>query len=231
MLCAAYLGAAWWLSQPDLSPGPARSLLVSVALGYLLLVSVLLPGRAAALLNRERVQERWQELRLTSLEPAQIAVAKLLQAVFPAFWLLMAALPVLLMAAHAGRVTPDHFLLLLGVLTAAALTIATFALWAAVQFRGSSAALVVAYGVTGACCWGALAWHAPSYVRGENLWWYLSPAWHAALLCLAEPTASPLALPLLPEWAWFLLGSAGLTSLCFGLLTRRLGRVETGKGG
>jgi ABC-type Na+ efflux pump permease subunit len=229
-LLAGYAGSAWWLSQPDLAPGPARAFLLCVSLGYLLFVTLVLPGRAVAFMARERGQERWQELLLTSLEPSQIVAAKLVPAFYPAPWLLALALPVLGMAAHAGRVTPDRFLLLLLVLMATGLTVATFGLWAAVRFRNPRSAMAFAYLFTGACCWGTLAWYAPFYVRGENLWWYLSPAWHTALLCLAESTASPLALPLLPEWAWCLLGNLGLTALFFRLLTRRLAHVETGGG-
>jgi len=226
-LFALYGGSAWWLSQPDLAPWPARAFLLTVSLGYLLLISLILPGRAVAFMARERGQERWQELLLTSLEPSQIVAAKLLPAFYPAPWLLGLVLPVLLMAAHAGRVTPDRFLILLLILAATGLTIAAFGLWAAVRFRNPRSAMALAYLLTGASCWGTLAWYAPFYVRGENLWWYLSPAWHAALLSLAASTSSPLALPLLPEWSWFLLGNLGLTGLFFWLLTRRLARVES----
>ena len=227
VLLALYGCSAWWLSRPDLAPWPARTFLLCASLLYLLLITLILPGRAVAFMARERGQERWQELLLTSLEPSQIVVAKLLPAFYPAPWLLGLALPVLLMAAHAGRLAPVHFLLMLMLLATTGLTVATFGLWAAVRFRNPRSAMALAYLVTGACCWGALAWYPPFYVRGENLWWYLSPAWHSALLCLAEPTASPLARPLLPEWSWCLLGNLGLTAFFFRLLTRRLGVVES----
>jgi hypothetical protein len=225
VLLVVYGGSAWWLSQPGLEPWPARAFLLCVSLVYLLLITLILPGRAVAFMARERGQERWQELLLTSLEPAQIVAAKLLPAVYPAPWLLALLFPVLLMAAHAGRLAPERFLCLLLILAAAGLTIATFGLWVAVRFRNPRSAMALAYLLTGACCWGALAWYAPFYLRGENLWWYLSPVWHAALLCLAESTASPLALPLLPEWCWCLLGNLGLSISFFWLLTRHLARV------
>lgn len=225
VLLAAYGGSAWWLSQPSLAPWPARAFLLGTALLYLLLVSLILPGRAVSLMARERAQERWQELLLTSLQPSQIAAAKLLPSAYPAAWLLALLFPVLLMASHAGRLLPERFVLLLLVLTTTGIAIASFGLWVAVRLRNPRAAMALAYLVTGGCIWGALAWYAPWYVRGENLWWYASPAWHAALLCLAESTASPLALPLLPEWAWCLLGNVGLTVLFFRLVTRRIAQA------
>jgi hypothetical protein len=53
----------------------------------------------------------------------------------------------------------------------------------------------------------------------------VSPAWQASLLILASSHPSPLALPLLPEWAWFLLLSLGATALFCWLLVRRVAAV------
>jgi hypothetical protein len=222
-----YAISAWWLSQSHVTPWQARSVLFVVSLGYLLLLGLLLPGHTVNLLVRERRQERWQELLLTTLEPSQIVAAKLLAATYPALSGLVVLLPVLLMGAHASRIPPDGFLLLMCVLVFAAPPVAALSLWLAMRMRNGRSALLLAYLLTNLAFWGSLVWFEPWYVRGENLWWYVSPAWHASLLILASPKTSPLALPLLPEWSWLLLMSLGATALFWRLL---VGRVAAAAG-
>ncbi|MGV3719989.1 MAG: hypothetical protein ACO1SX_03680 [Actinomycetota bacterium] len=224
-----YAVSAWWLSQPHVTPWQARSVLFVVSLGYLLLLGLLLPGHAVNLLVRERRQERWQELLLTTLEPSQIVAAKLLAAAYPAFSGLVVLLPVLLMGAHASRLPPDGFLLLLCVLAFSAPPIAALSLWLALRLRQGRSALLLAYLLTNLAFWGSLVWFEPWYARGENLWWYVSPAWHASLLILASSNASPLAMPLLPEWAWFLLLCLSVTALFCRLLVRRVAAAAGGR--
>ncbi|MCC2670783.1 MAG: hypothetical protein K0Q72_3254 [Armatimonadetes bacterium] len=231
LLAAAYIGAGWWLSGETVTPWQGRAFLLVSALLYLLVVGLVLPARAVALLVRERREERWQELLLTTLEPGQIAMAKLLAAAFPAVSMLAAALPLLVMGAHAGRLPPDRFLLLLLVLVCTGPPVAAFGLWLAVRLRNPRPAMAIAYLLVNGCLWGTLAWYPPFYLRGENLWWYLSPGWQAALLCLASSNASPLALPLVPEWVWSILASVAMTALFLVLLTRRIARVEAVGGG
>jgi len=219
---SVYALAAWWFSQSNVTPWQARSALFVVSLVYLLLLGLLLPGHAVNLLVREKRQERWQELLLTTLEPSQIVAAKLLAAVHPALTSLVVLLPVVLMGAHASRLPPDGLLLLLCVLAFSGPPIAALGLWLGLRMRQGRSALLMAYLLTNLSFWGTLVWFEPWYARGENLWWYASPAWQAALLILASTNASPLALPLLPEWAWFFLWCLGLTSLFAWLMSRRV---------
>ena len=229
-LAIVYSGSAWWLSGEAVTPWQARSFLLVAALLYLLVIGLVLPARAVALLVRERREERWQELLLTTLEPGQIAAAKLLAAAYPGVVLFALTLPLLLLGAHAGRVPPDRFLPLLLLLATAGPPVAAFGLWLAVRLRNPRPAMGIAYLLVNGCFWATLAWYPPLYVRGENLWWYLSPGWQAALLCLADSNRSPLALPLLPEWVWSVLLQVLLTLLFVRLLARRIARVEAAGG-
>jgi ABC-type Na+ efflux pump permease subunit len=217
--CAA---AAFWLSREERSPWQARAFMLGVCLLYLLWVSAATPGLAAGRIAGEREQGTWQALLLTALPPSQIVTAKLLASLRLAANSFGLWLPLVLMGAHAARFTLGRLALILTVLAAAPITTASVSLWLSGRFRRSRTATTLAYLFTGSCFWMALISSPAHYVRGENLWWYASPAWQVAVLCLAEPGSSPLVRPLLPEWSWFLLGCGTLTVLALRLLTRRI---------
>jgi hypothetical protein len=225
-LVGLYVAAALWLPGANLHPWEARGWLLGASLVYLLLLTLVIPGPAAALLSGEREQRTLQPLLLTALRPWQVTAGKYLVGLQPAAGLYLAALPLLLMGAHAGRLTAGRTLLLFVVLGAALFPVPAFALWLSGRCRRTLTATGIAYVVTAVVFWGTLAWAPTLYVRGENLWWYASPAWHAALLILAEPVGGPLARPVLPEWAWFLLFCAGVTALCLWRTTCRLAAAE-----
>jgi hypothetical protein len=126
------------------------------------------------------------------------------------------------MGANAAQLAATRLMLILAVLLAACLMMAASALWLSARCRQTRIAVALAYLLTGCGFWGTLAWVPAHFVRGENLWWYVSPAWQLAILCLAEPRRSPLARPLLPEWGWFLLGAVAFTVSMLTLLTRRV---------
>src|SRR5262249_7247616 len=205
----------------DRSPWEARALLLGICLLYLLWVSVIVPGPAAMSISGERDRRTWEALRLTSLRPSQIVAGKLLARLWPAALALVALLPLLLMGAYTALLSVSRLMLILIVLLVSPVPMAAMALWLSIRFRRTRTAVVLAYVVTGLVFWGALTGWPLFSLRGENLWWSLSPAWQAAILCLAEPGRGPMARPLLPEWAWFLLGSAALTGSALTLLTRR----------
>lgn len=219
-------GSAWWLALPERNPWQSRTFLAGLAALYLLGVALLVPGAAASAISGERERETWQELLLTRLHPWQVVSAKLLSALRPAAYLLAAVLPALLAGAHAGRLALDHLLLLLLVLAVAPVGIAGLCLWLSGRLRRTRIAVTVAYVLTGLLFGASLAWYPHLLVRGENLWWYASPVWHAAVLCLAEPTLSPLARPLLPEWAWCVLFYGGLAAVTLALTARRIAGEE-----
>lgn len=227
VLLAVYGAAAWWLCRPERNPWQARSFLLTACVAYFALVHILVPGPAAGAISGERERETWQGLLLTALRPSQIVAAKYVAALRPAGALLLGFLPVLLPTAHAARLPFTHFLPLVLVLVLAPAGVAALALWLSGRFRRTRVAGSIAYVVVALGFWAALIWFGPWAVRGENFWWYLSPVWQAAVLCLAEPLGSPLARPLLPEWAWFALLSVALTAACLGLLTRRIAWEES----
>jgi hypothetical protein len=228
MLLAFYAVAAHWLSREARSPWEARPVLFALCLLDLVWVTVITPGPAATAISRERDRRTWQALRLTALRPSQIVAAKYVAGVWPAVGALLWLLPPLVMAAHAARLPASRLALLLAVLLATPAAVAAIALWLSSRCRHTRVAVALAYFLTGSAFWGTLAWSAPLFVRGENVWWYVSPVWHVAVLCLSEPRPSPLARPLLPEWAWFLIGCATVTVLALTLLTRRVARSDEG---
>lgn len=226
LLLAGYAGSMFWLSRPERNPWQARSFLLVVSTVYLALVHILVPGPAAGAISGERERETWQGLLLTALRPSQIIAAKYVAALRPAGFLLLSLLPLLLAGAHAGRLPFSQWFPLLLVLAAAPAGVAALALWLSGRYRRTRVAGSIAYVLVALGFWASLAWFQPWAPRGENLWWYLSPVWHVALLCVAEPQASPLALPLLPEWTWFVLGALALSAGCLTLLVRRISREE-----
>lgn len=220
----AYGAGAYWLSRGERSPWEARAFLLGLCLLYLLWLTVAAPGPAATRISGEREQRTWQALLLTALRPSQVVAAKLLASLRPSLVALGQFLPLLLMSTHAGLLPATRLAQILSVLLAAALGVVAMALWLSGRCLRTRNAVLLAYLLTGLDIWGALACSPNQLIRGENLWWYVSPAWQVAILCLAEPGRSPLARPLLPEWAWFLLGWAALSGLSLALLTRRITR-------
>src|SRR4029077_6659809 len=95
-------------------------------------------------------------------------------------------LPVLIMGEHAARLSLDRALLLLLVLAATPLPVAAGSLWLSARCRRTAMAASAAYFATAVALWGTLAAFPPLYAGREALWWYASPAWQAAVLCLAE---------------------------------------------
>jgi ABC-type Na+ efflux pump permease subunit len=225
-LLLLYGVGAWWLTRPDRDAWQARGFLLVASLAALLLVTLVVPGIAAASVVLERERRSWQELLLTRLAPGQLVAAKFIAGGRPAGRLLLGVLPLLVMGAHAGALPLDHFLELLLVLVAASAAILALSLSLGGRFRRTLTAVPVAYLLCGLLFWATVVPFPALAVRGENLWWYLSPAWHVALLCLAEPGPSPLARPLLPEWLWFVLGAAMLTIAALAALSRRIAREE-----
>jgi ABC-type Na+ efflux pump permease subunit len=222
VLLAFYAAAADFLSRQARTPWEARLFPPFVCLIYLVWVSVVVPGPTAARISGERERQTWQALRLTALRPSQIVAGKYLAALWPAVAALILCLPPLVMGAHAARLPASRLLLLLAVLLASPAAGVAVTLWLSARCRQTRVAVALSYFLVGAAFWGALAWSVPLFVHGENLWWYVSPIWHVAVLCLSEPHPSPLARPLLPEWAWFLLGCGTVTFLALALLTRRV---------
>lgn len=219
-------GSAWWLTRPERNPWQSRTFVAGLCAAYFLLVALLVPGPAASSISGERERETWQELLLTRLRPWQVVWAKLLsQLRVPAF-LLAGVLPALLMGAHAGRIPPDHLLWMLAVMVVAPVGITALSVWISGRIRSSRVAMTLAYLCTGLLFGASLAWSPQLLVRGENLWWYLSPVWHTALLSLGAPGLSPLARPLLPEWLWCVLFYGGLAALTLALTARRVAKEE-----
>lgn len=214
--------AAHWLSREERSPWEARALLLGLCLLYLAAVFVLVPGPAAAAIAGERERRTWEALRLTALHPAQVVLGKLLARLGPAVGVLVLLSPPLLMGIHAARLPVSHLPLLLVVLLATPFPVAAGALWLSARCRRARTAVALAYALTALVSLAELVGPPVRFLRGENPVWYLSPAWQAAILCLAEPSRSPRVRPLLPEWAWFLLACAVLTGLALTLLTRRV---------
>lgn len=226
LLLCVYGASVHWLAAPERTPWEAQSFLFFVCLIYLIAVFALVPGPAAAAISLERERETWQQLLLTSLRPEQIVAAKFLPLLWPALELLGLALPLLVAATHAARLPLDQAAPLLLVLVAAPFGLAAFALWLSARCRRTLVAVGVAYFSATLLFWGTLAAVPSFYLRGENLWWYVSPVWQIAFLCLNAPTPSPLVFPLLPEWGWFVLFYAGAALLCLRLLARRVAAVE-----
>jgi len=226
LLLAAYFGTAGWLSGPERDPWAARSSLLVASIGYLLLVSLVLPGSVGGLISGERERGTLQPLLLTGLRPSQMVAGKFLIALRPAAFLLAAFLPLLMMGAHAARLPAGYAALLLLILATAPVPVAAGALWLSGRFRRTRNSTILAYLLTALFYWATLGWAPGLLVGRESLWWYFSPAWQAALLLLAQPTPSPLARPLMPEWAWFLLFCLSAAGLSLWLLCRRLARLE-----
>ena len=224
LVLALYGVSSGWLSRPGRTPGEARSFLAGLCLIYLLVVTAAAPGPAAAAIAGERERRTWESIFLSHLRPSQIVAGKYLVSLAASVAVLVTMLPPLLMGIHAARLPWSHALPLLLVLGTAPVAVVALALWLSGLFRRTRGALAASYVLTGALFWLSTAWSAQLLVRGENLWWYLSPAWQAAVLCLGEPSRSPLARPLLPEWAWFVLFYLALTAGCLAMLTRRIAR-------
>lgn len=222
LLLATYGVVLWWLGRPDRDPMDARALLMAACVAYLALVTLALPASAATAITGERERENWQELLLTSLKPGQLVAAKFLASLRGAGVLLLVVLPVLLAGLHAARASAEHWGELFAVLASAPVLVTAVSLWLSGRCRRSRNAVVWSYLFAVITFWGSLVSFSPLAVRGENLWWYLSPAWQAALLSWAEPQRSPLGFPLVPEWLWFVLFCIWASALCLALLTRRV---------
>jgi hypothetical protein len=72
VLVGLYLAAALWLPGANLHPWEGRGWLLGACLVYLLLLTLIVPGPAAALLSGEREQRTLQPLLLTALRPWQV---------------------------------------------------------------------------------------------------------------------------------------------------------------
>jgi hypothetical protein len=217
-----YATAAHRLSREEQNPWEARGLLLSLCVLYLAWMSLALPGPTAGRLSGERERRTWPALLLTALRPSQVVAAKLLASLKGPVAALAQFLPLLMMGAHAGRLPAPRLALIVSVLLVSAAGAGAVSLWLSGRCRHTRTAAPLAYLVIGFWIWGTLAVLPEQFVRGENLWWYLSPAWQVAVLSLVEPGPSPLARPLLPEWCWFLPGCAAVTGLLLVLLTRRI---------
>jgi ABC-type Na+ efflux pump permease subunit len=222
----AYAAGAYWLSREERSPWEARAFLLALCLLYLLLVNIVVPGPAAARISGERERRTWQPLLLTALRPSQVVSAKLLASLWSSMAALGQLLPLLIMSAHAARLPAARLFLISGVLLASSTLAAAGSLWLSGRCRQTRTAIGLAYLMTALFFWIAFAGSPPHLGRWSSLWWYASPGWQTAVLCLAEPRRIPLGHPLLPEWAWFLLACAALSAEAMVLLLRRIARSE-----
>jgi hypothetical protein len=221
---AAYAAGAYWLSREQRSPWEARAFLLGLCLLYLLWINLVVPGPGAARISGERERRTWQPLLLTALRPSQVVSAKLVVSIWPAVAALGVLMPLLIMTIHAARLPALRLPLIAGVLLAASVTAAALALWLSGCCRQTRTAIGLAYLLTAFFFWSALCGSPPHLGRVSSLWWYASPVWQTAVLCLAEPRRIPLGHPLLPEWAWFLLGCGAVTAGSMALLVRRIAR-------
>ncbi len=212
-LALVYQGWALWFAAPDMNPWHARSAVALLAVLHLLLLTLWLPGPAAVSLARDRESGALQALLLTALTPAQIVAARWLVGTAPTALSLVALAPLLWIAGHAARFPPGRLVLLALVLLAAGAGITAASLWLSARLRPARVAVVAAYALTAVGCWGTLVPFRPLEIRGENLWWLLSPVFQVAWLCLAEPVGAPLVLPVLPEWGFFLAWTGIVTFL------------------
>lgn len=219
-------GSAWWLARPERNPWESRTFLLGAVALYWLCAAGAVVGPAAAAITGERERETWQELLLTRLAPGQVVTAKLLSSLRSGSSVFLAFLPVFLLGFHAGRIPLDHALPLLLVLSAPVFGITALSLWVSSRFRRSRVSIGFAYVLVALLFGATLVWAPHLLVRGENAWWYANPLWHAAVLVLAEPHLSPLARPLLPEWAWGTAFYLALGVLCLWSVARRVGREE-----
>ena len=228
LILTVYAAAAYWLSREERSPWEARAFLLALCLLYLLWVNLVVPGPAAARISGERERRTWQPLLLTALRPSQVVSAKLLVSLWPSLIALGQLLPLLVMSAHAARLFPLRLLLIVSVLLASSAAATAVALWLSGRCRHSRTAIGLAYLLTAIFFWSALAGSPPHLGRWTSLWWYASPVWQTAVLCLAEPRLIPLRHPLLPEWAWFFLGCGAWTAAAMVLLVRRVAGSDEG---
>jgi hypothetical protein len=228
VVLTTYAAAAWLLSREERSPWEARAFLLALCLLYLLWVNVVAPGPAALRISGEREARTWQALLLTALRPSQVVSAKLLVSMWAPALALGRFLPLLVMGAHAARLPAHRLAILLLVLMGAAAAAVSMALWLSGRCRHSRVAVALAYLLTTFFFWGAAAGSPSPLGHWQNLWWYLSPVWEVAVLCLAEPRLLPSARPLLPEWAWFLLACGVTTGLAVTLLIRRVAASDEG---
>ncbi len=224
LVVGMYAADVGMLSDRHLDPWTARGILFVHALGVILGQFIIAPATAVAVAGA-RERGVWQELLLTQLTPLQIAVSELVAGVRPLFVLWLIAVPPLVMAAQIGRMPAGQSAALLAVLLATPLLLTTSSLALSARCRRSLTAVALAYAIHGALVWGALATTRQLLVRGENPWWYVSPVFQAAWLCFGRPQPSPLILPLLPEWLWYLLLVAGVSVGSVASLTRRIARV------
>lgn len=222
LLVGVYFASAWWFCRGETDPWTARLGVFALGALYLLLITVVVPAQAASSIAWEREQETWQQLLLTRLHPSQLVAAKVLTALWPGICLYLGALPLLLPAMHAARLPLDTALEALAILAATPVAVTTLGVWLSMRFRRRLTSVALAYVATNVTVWLMLISLPPFYVRGENLWWYLSPVWHLGVLCFATTSWAPLARPLLPEWLWFLVLAAGLSALCLAGLQRRI---------
>jgi hypothetical protein len=223
---AVTAGSAWWLARPQRNPWESRTFLLAATALYFVLTAAVLTGPAAATITGERERETWQELLLTRLDPWQVVWAKVLTPLRAGAAVLVALLPPIVLAFHAGRIPLDHALPLLLVLVAPPFGVTCLAFWISSRFRRTRFSIAVAYVLVLLVYGATVVWAPNLLVRGENLWWYLNPEFHASILVMAEPQLSPLARPLLPEWVWCVLFYAGLGALCLWRVARRIAREE-----
>jgi hypothetical protein len=214
-----HVGAALWLTHSGTTDWQARLFLLALCEGYLVLVTLVVPGRAAAAISGEKERETLQALLLTSLRPSQVAVGKLVAALRPAGEALVVIGPLLAMGIHASRLPIGQALPLLLVLVVAPLPVAAGGLWLSGRSRRTMVATALAYLITGSLYWAVLAWSP--LPEGDNTGWFCSAGWHAMVLCFGAPPEGGI-----PEWSAFAGIALLLTWLWLSLVTRRLGATE-----
>lgn len=221
------------------SANSARDLYSLWLLGIEMSLMVLLaPALTAGAITIEREKQTWNALLLTRLRPAQIVFGKYLGALAPAFLLLVALLPINLLAAVLGEVPVEtllisHLLLALTLLLCGA--IGLFCSWACrrTQAATSAAAGAVAALVLGtylaAGLWMSVMASAGYIDRGPRLEEFL-PLWlnpyfaMSSTLYFNQYGAAPAQTSLLPTIVGVYLSFAALSIIgLLALVTRRLG--------
>ncbi|MBN1483991.1 MAG: ABC transporter permease [Chloroflexia bacterium] len=219
--------------DPDLGEAIGRVLFGALAIGETVLICVMTPSISAGAISEEEERKTLEILMVTPLRPHSILWGKLLSSMAYIGLLVLAVIPLGSLVLLFGGVSPGDMLLALVLMIVFMLAFACLGLFCSVAFRrtgrarGASLAMVALI-LGGTAFLAVTVGIIISMSSYSEPFWLLVPNPIVAMMDIVIPDMD-LDLPLLPAWAYAIIGYLIWSAILYGGSLLLLGRRHSGQ--